>query len=216
MGHWLPHGHSGQNLSVNPGFLRQCPGKLQGRFTACSRPVGWGKMQLGKTQLAAVVFFVWQQASPRVCSPGCGKSECFQFYWLVFKSNQILLLKWDNEAALATAPWLHDHMWGAGQGCLLSAAVHHRVPVPLVGQLGDHFPWRRRRPFFSYGTVQRSFFLTALDQLPRAAFYVLLYLFASEDVRTSVCAGVVGCKKQHSCNCPLRTETTRGDALKLQ
>lgn len=42
MGHWQPHGHCGQRVSINAGFLQQCPGKLQGRSTACSCPGGRG------------------------------------------------------------------------------------------------------------------------------------------------------------------------------
>lgn len=116
----------------------------------------------------------------------------FSIYWLAFKSNQILLLKWDNKADLATTPRLHD---GQGvrnkvQGCLLSAAVRHLVSISFAGQLGEAFPWRRRRPCFSYSIVQSSLFPTALVQFPQAAFYVPLYLFASEAMCVLVLWGV--------------------------
>lgn len=42
MGHWQPRGNCEQNVPKNGGFLQQCPGKLQGRSTACSYPGGRG------------------------------------------------------------------------------------------------------------------------------------------------------------------------------
>lgn len=63
-------------------------------------------------------------SNQRACTTACGKFECFQFCWLVFKSNLIFLLKWDNEAALVAAPCLDDHQCVRYRAGLLAEGAH--------------------------------------------------------------------------------------------
>lgn len=84
-------------------------------------------------------------------SPTCEKSECFQFYWLFFKPNQISLLKWDNEAALAAAACLHDH-----QGVRNRARLPAESPSPSLGCLESSFI-REARDLASVTAVMSSF-----------------------------------------------------------
>lgn len=105
MSYCWSHGHYGQNVSINPDLLQQCPGKLQGSSTSCSCPVSATRQN--PTGCSCILHMITPRHKGLLSARG--KSECFQFYWLVFKSNQILLLKRDNGAALAAALWLRDH-----------------------------------------------------------------------------------------------------------
>lgn len=122
MGYWqlVTSRSQWKNLSINLSWLQQCLDELQEKSTACIRPA----RHRGKIQPDAVVFSTQSCSNPRACSTACGKSECFLFCWLAFKSNLIFLLKWDNEAALVAIPCLDDHQGVRYRAGLLAEGAH--------------------------------------------------------------------------------------------